>query len=721
MKKIWKLIGVLMLCIWGYIPLVAQSLLPDVRASGGEVFETPNLRWEWNIGESIVGPVNNGQVQLEQGFFASTCPIGGNGMVQGDCYFVAANDSVSVYRFIVSGIVNATDYLWTIVPSHAVTIVQGQGTDTIDIKFTDSLTTSMYLTVTPYNACDTGNTVYSDLITIDTAAVFPGDINNDGIVTNTRNVSWVTDALSLDKAWVEYFYGVGAGYLDTTSSYNYQMHIRDLPCSNTGLVNKFDWGPHPMKDWLKANGQPFNYNDVDGSIRNLRYADADGNGRIERGVSDHYKMTGNLNSNDITDTDVIFYNLDKEHDGNVPKSIHKNAGADLQIVHYKDSIDPVSGDNLVLSIFAGDINNTIDMRAIALKVHFEIGLYKRPYIEYVNSHFGNSLVTHHADYIHIDQDTSNTYAYITISRDDLVNASFSYNRICNLICDVPVAGYGGNAKNGFSPLTKNSQGVDISIVEAGALDSLGNFIPLSVSSITAELGTPSKKLRLKAALEGPFNTGTGLMEDHLNTLNLLPVTTPYIDSTVYPQIHEVIDTLQPSVQNNTTRKLIDWGRVELRSKGDSTHIIATQSVLIWNDGTITDIAGHLDISISGVTEDSAYVVFMHRNHLAVMSNQPIVLGDTATLVDFTDPNTPVFGGSLARKNQGGIMLLFSADGDADQQITVFDKNNAWLSQSGTSGYQSADWNLDGNVTVSEKNTLWLNNSGKGSQVPPASN
>lgn len=485
MKHILFLI---LLCFWGVIPLLqGQSLEPTLIAGAGNANQNTTHQLEWNVGEPILGTISNGTYQLEQGFFGSQsiiAPVQGTGIIAGDCNFVCAGDTTPTYSYSVSGYTNATAYQWTIVPSNAATIIQGQNTATINVKFDNPTATYAYFTVLPSNSSGSGTMATSDSIMMDTACVWPGDINNDGMVTNVSTINWVSDVLSLEKARAEVGHApFMGGYWNPSSTYNYTMNQRNLPCTNTGITTKTDWWAYPMKDWLKPNGTPFNYDDYDGTIRNLKYADADGDGHIEFWNSNYYRHNRDLNHHTITDSDVLFHHLEKTHKGN--NNTYNKVIEDISIVHHKDSIAS-NGDNLVLSIYAGNPNKLLKMRSVALKVYFDIGLYKRPYVEYANSHFGTANV-HHADYIHVNEDTTETFAYIVISRDDYANAYFTGQPICNLVCDVPVAWLNGNQKN-----AKNSSSdITISIDDAGGLDSLGSFIPLSVSTITTNVTIPN--------------------------------------------------------------------------------------------------------------------------------------------------------------------------------------------------------------------------------------
>ena len=142
---------------------------------------------------------------------------------------------------------------------------------------------------------------------------------------------------------------------------------------------------------------PFLFDNHYGTIYNMKYADADGDGIIEeqRGtlpesIYEDLATVATVDVPFITDVDIVYANANKTHQGN-NSSFNKNILDHLKIVYYEDSIAP-NGDNLVLSVYAGDdLSPTINMQRIAFKVHFDVGIHNRPNIAYDQTHFGNCL------------------------------------------------------------------------------------------------------------------------------------------------------------------------------------------------------------------------------------------------------------------------------------------------------------------------------------------
>ena len=97
-------------------------------------------------------------------------------------------------------------------------------------------------------------------IIFDKACVWPGDINNDGIV-NIQGGHWVNDVLTLHAAYRQYEWDMEAAnqnYWNSNTPYN-SSHARPLPCAETGITYLYEWRGFPVQDWLKPDGYTFSF------------------------------------------------------------------------------------------------------------------------------------------------------------------------------------------------------------------------------------------------------------------------------------------------------------------------------------------------------------------------------------------------------------------------------------------------------------------------------
>ncbi|MCD4736452.1 MAG: right-handed parallel beta-helix repeat-containing protein, partial [Bacteroidales bacterium] len=147
-------------------------------------------------------------------------------------------------------------------------------------------------------------------------------------------------------------------------------------------------------------------------------------------------------------------------------------------------------------------------------------------------------------------------------------------------------------------------------------------------------------------------------------------------------------------------------------------MLAQQAAFLKNDGSIVGMDGSLIPLFNSTITQQLFVVTWHRNHLGIMSANPLVESGGIYNYDFTSSAGQVFGGTLACKELApGIWGMVGGDGNANGQVNNSDKNDVWAPQAGTSGYMAGDFNLDSQVNNLDKNDLWIPNSGTGSQVP----
>jgi hypothetical protein len=92
------------------------------------------------------------------------------------------------------------------------------------------------------------------------------------------------------------------------------------------------------------------------------------------------------------------------------------------------------------------------------------------------------------------------------------------------------------------------------------------------------------------------------------------------------------------------------------------------------------------------------VAVKHRNHLAVVSSQPVALTNETVTFDFTGDWRQFAGGSNACVEVApGVWGMAPGDVDGDGKITPVDAEMVRESL-GKRGYLNADLDLDGEVT-----------------------
>ena len=226
-------------------------------------------------------------------------------------------------------------------------------------------------------------------------------------------------------------------------------------------------------------------------------------------------------------------------------------------------------------------------------------------------------------------------------------------------------------------------------------------------------------LDINVFLEGPYSSGQ--MQTLLS--NYLPFQQPFNPALPWYGNSNPVwlyngDESVPAIPQD----VVDWLLLELRettgnaSTATSDKIVAQSPCFLLKDGSVVGIDGQRPVNVFHEARYSIYVVLHHRNHLSIMSADPV---NTSTgLYDFTTGSDKAYGGASGYKQvAAGEWGMVSGDGNADGQINNTDKNDVWKPQAGTSGYKASDFNLDSEVNNIDKISLLAPISGIGSQVP----
>ncbi len=248
----------------------------------------------------------------------------------------------------------------------------------------------------------------------------------------------------------------------------------------------------------------------------------------------------------------------------------------------------------------------------------------------------------------------------------------------------------------------------------------GTLVNFTLNTGTSNWLGQSSELSLAAFLEGPYNSGTGLMNDGLRAGGHIPLTEPYTDLGFTYTGNSGGQTIAQSVLDVTgDDAIVDWMVLEIRDKTTPTVVEYSEPVLLQRDGDIVGLDGTSNVKICEIFDDDYFVVLRYRNHLGIRSlNQYEISAKGVTSLDFTDPLFQTYG-TNAQSQIGTIMALISGDANKDGQINAVDKNLYWRPQNGQPyNYlnSKADFNLDGAVNAVDKNLYWRVNNSKVEQL-----
>ena len=218
------------------------------------------------------------------------------------------------------------------------------------------------------------------------------------------------------------------------------------------------------------------------------------------------------------------------------------------------------------------------------------------------------------------------------------------------------------------------------------------------------------RLNLKIFLEGPFN-GTDMNTD----LTDFPLSQPYnTPPWNYTGTESVV-----SIPNSD---VVDWLLIELRDAPDAPSAtpatkIAQQAAFVLKAGFVMGMDGSSSLEFNNFIIQQLFVVVRHRNHLGVMSANPVVESGGIYSYDFTSGSAQAYGTGALKDLGDGNFGSYGGDANADGTINSEDKEIVWVNEAGLLGYLQSDMDLNGHADNMDKNVVWIYNVGKTEQIP----
>jgi hypothetical protein len=226
------------------------------------------------------------------------------------------------------------------------------------------------------------------------------------------------------------------------------------------------------------------------------------------------------------------------------------------------------------------------------------------------------------------------------------------------------------------------------------------------------LTTAAFSLQLKVLLQGPFNGSE--MSTLLNLAGLLPLEQPFDTHPWYYQGDESVAAIPDG-------DIVDWIMVELRDaatveQATENTVVGRQAAFLSHNGWITDLDGSTGLSFEVTIQQQLFVVIRHRNHIGIISAEPLTLNNGVYTFNFTLSQNQAFNGSQQQLSSG-VWGMIAADCDASGTIDEEDKSPLWDTEAGISGYFNCDANLDRQVDNIDKNDYWFPNLQTETQIP----
>ncbi len=228
-----------------------------------------------------------------------------------------------------------------------------------------------------------------------------------------------------------------------------------------------------------------------------------------------------------------------------------------------------------------------------------------------------------------------------------------------------------------------------------------NIVP---SSCYHEPDTPivCACVQVKLLLEGLYDDSTQTMRTTLNDNGLLPMQQPYGTSPFNYSGMETVATLPADV--------VDWVLLELRDAEDLNIVVARKAVLLKDNGFVVEADGIPGVIFDGVTDGSYHLAVFHRNHLGVISSEPILVNAPSFIYDFTKSDLTASGEAQLKK-VGMAWCMMAGDSDGNNLIDNRDFNISEQNDGQSAVYHTADLNADGEVNAADYD-LWFENRSK---------
>lgn len=268
----------------------------------------------------------------------------------------------------------------------------------------------------------------------------------------------------------------------------------------------------------------------------------------------------------------------------------------------------------------------------------------------------------------------------------------------------------------------NVYDIDVRVMDDQGLSSVSSL----KIAVTDDKLNDGISLQTKVLLQGPYAGSTGLMQDSLRSLGLLPITQPY---TADPFNYQGTEQLNLDLATVTGKDaIVDWVLVELRDAAQPNTVIAGKAALVQRDGDVIDATtGSTVLNFKGLAAGNYVVSLRHRNHLGVKTAAAVAFNTTPVVIDFSQTATLV-AGAHARLESSSLALLWAGDVTHDARLILIGvgsdtnailttvlkapKNLGLNSSYRLLGYLDTDLNMDGNtlfIGPSNDNNVLLGN------------
>ncbi len=282
--------------------------------------------------------------------------------------------------------------------------------------------------------------------------------------------------------------------------------------------------------------------------------------------------------------------------------------------------------------------------------------------------------------------------------------------ICKVACVATIEDWGA----GLKTTKKNTEvSFDLTIDNIHLINAKNEVIPTysRKRSYNKQLNPPVYA-ELKVILEAAYMPETGKMNTYLSDANLLPIHQPFNQA---PWNYDS-DFEHLLAVNEIPDDAVDWVLVELRSANEPDKIVEQKAAFLLSDGSIVDKEYKVLGDKKGVRFytlsfwGTYYIIVRSRNHLDVISREPMRISNYQLSYDFTTSAEQAMGTGQLKALNDTHYALHAGDLDGDGIITVQDFNEYTQLEQSNESYNIADLNCDANISISDVNTYQRNAS-----------
>ena len=212
----------------------------------------------------------------------------------------------------------------------------------------------------------------------------------------------------------------------------------------------------------------------------------------------------------------------------------------------------------------------------------------------------------------------------------------------------------------------------------------------------------SHRMLVNVVLEGAYNGSD--MNTKLHSTGFIPLSQPYHTA---PWNYVGTET----VSGLPSANVVDWVLVEFYDAVDAAVAsagtpFARRACFLKKNAEIVDVDGGNLISFSGNISNNLFIKVIHRNHVAVLSANPVSFSSYYYYYSFNTATGQAYESNQKWMSSNAVMIGGDANGDANTNTT--DKL-LWNAEAGSKGYKKADFNMDGQVNNLDKNEILLEN------------